>query len=100
MSLKLSNVGSKTKSLGQTPKKPCEHSRGHIVGAIFTKLGKNVNLHKCSDEFENGSYWVKKQVKSQKKNFEDLRGHFFDPICSELGQNVCLHESLDELKTG
>ena len=52
--LKMSHVGSKTRSLSQMLEKPCVHSRGHIFSGIMMKLG-----HEVSDEFENGSCWVK-----------------------------------------
>ena len=62
MSSKLGIVRSKTRSLGQTLNKPCEHSRGHIFGPIFNKLGENVDLHASLDVFETGSCSVKNKV--------------------------------------
>ena len=59
MSLKMLNVRSKTKSLGQILEKPCAHSRGHICSPIIMKLGQNVCLDQISDEFKNGSCWLK-----------------------------------------
>ena len=35
-------------------------SRGHILVLLLMKLGQNVCLDEISDEFENGSYRVKK----------------------------------------
>ena len=59
MSLKVGQVGSKTRSLGQIIEKPCERSRGHILSPIFMKLGQNDCLDGIWDEFESGSSWVK-----------------------------------------
>ena len=58
-SLKVGQVGSKTRSLGQIIEKPCEHSRGHIFSTIVIKLGQNVCLDNIADEFESGSSMVK-----------------------------------------
>ena len=52
-------VRSKTRSLGQTLKKPCVRSRGHIFSPIIMKLGQNVCLDKILDELENGLCWFK-----------------------------------------
>ena len=38
---------------------PCVYSGGHIFSLIIMKLDQNVCLDKISDEFENGSCWVK-----------------------------------------
>ena len=43
-SSKLGHVGLKTRSPGQVLEKACEHSRGHIFGLIFMKLGQNIYL--------------------------------------------------------
>ena len=59
MSSKMGHVGSKTGSLGQILDKPCVLSRGHIFSPITMKHGQNVCLGEISDEFENGSCWVK-----------------------------------------
>ena len=58
-SLKIYQVGSKTRSLGQILEKPCVRSRGHILSQIMMKLGQNVCLDKILDKFENGSCHVK-----------------------------------------
>ena len=42
-SLKLSHVGSKTRSLGQIFEKPCVHSRGHSFDSKFMKLYQKAN---------------------------------------------------------
>ena len=38
----MDHVGSKTRSVGQITKKPCEHSRGHSFGPIFINLLSNM----------------------------------------------------------
>ena len=40
----------------------CVHSRGHTFSMIIMKLGQNDCLDKISDDFENGSCWIKKLV--------------------------------------
>ena len=55
----MSDVGSKTRSVGQIMEKPCEHSRGHSFGQIFIKLAQNDHLDNISVRFEYGSCWVK-----------------------------------------
>ena len=47
--LKLSQVGSKARSLGQILEKPCVRCRGFIFSPILMKLGQNV----CLDEIFN-----------------------------------------------
>ena len=42
--LKMGDVLSKTRSLGQILEKPCVRSSGHIFSPIIMKLGKNVFL--------------------------------------------------------
>ena len=51
--LKMGQVRSKTRSVGQILEKPCVRSRGHIFSQIIMKLGQNVCLDKIFDEFEN-----------------------------------------------
>ena len=46
-SLKLGHLGTKTRSPGQTSRKPCLHSSSHIFEAIIINLAQNV----CLDEF-------------------------------------------------
>ena len=58
-SLKISHVGSKTRSPDQILGKPCVRSRGHIFSRILMKVGQDVCLDDISDEFENGSRGVK-----------------------------------------
>ena len=41
LSSSMGDVVSKTRSVGQIMEKPCEHSRGHILGPIFIKLSQN-----------------------------------------------------------
>ena len=55
MSLKIGHVGSETRSIGQILEKPCVCCRGPIV----MKLCQNVCLDEISEDFENGSCWVK-----------------------------------------
>ena len=43
--LKVADVRSKNRSLGQILEKPCVHSRGHRFGHKFMKLCQNVNQH-------------------------------------------------------
>ena len=54
--LKVGNVRSKTRSVGQIiGKNPCVRSRGHIFSPIIMKLGQHVCLVKISHKFENAS---------------------------------------------
>ena len=50
-SLKLDQVRSETKLLGQILEKPCVHSRGHIFDPKFMQLCQNVNHHNIWVEF-------------------------------------------------
>ena len=59
MSSKMAHFESKTRSLGQILEKPCLPSRGHIFSPLIMKLGQNVCLDGISNDFENGSCWVK-----------------------------------------
>ena len=54
-SLKMGQVGSKTRSQSQILEKPCVRSRGHIFTPIIMKLGLNFYLDKNSDELKIGS---------------------------------------------
>ena len=58
----MGHVWTKTRSLGQILEKPCVHSGGHIFSPVIMKLGQNVCLDEISDEFDNGSCWVKNKV--------------------------------------
>ena len=58
-SLKISHVGSKTRSLCQILEKPCECCKGHILDLILIKLGQKVGFDKISDALENWSFGVK-----------------------------------------
>ena len=44
--LKLSHIGSKTRSLGQIMERPCVHSGGHNYDQKFIKMCQNVKSHK------------------------------------------------------
>ena len=59
MCLKLGQVRSKTRSVGQILEKPCVGCRGHIFSQIIVKLGQNVCLDEILDEFENSMCRVK-----------------------------------------
>ena len=58
-SVKMGNVGSKTRSPCQILEKPCVHSRGHIFSPIIMKLGQNVCFDNISKKIENRSCQVK-----------------------------------------
>ena len=57
--LKMGQVRSKTRSIGQILEKPCVRSRGHIFSQIIVKLGQKVCPDEILDEFENRLYRVK-----------------------------------------
>ena len=61
----------------QILEKPCACFRGHIFGPIIMKLGQNVFIDKILVMFENGSFWVKNQVKYFEKPCVHSRGHIF-----------------------
>ena len=48
MSLIMGWIGSKSRSLGQILEESCLHSKGHIFGPIFLKLGQTV----CLDDID------------------------------------------------
>ena len=56
---KMGHVGSKTRSLGQMLEKPCARSRGDTFNQMIMKFGQNICLDEISDDYENGSCWVK-----------------------------------------
>ena len=62
LSSNMSDVGSKTRSVGQIIEKPCEHSTGHSFGPIFIKLAQNDHLDNISIKFEYRSCRVKNKV--------------------------------------
>ena len=68
INLKIGQVGSKTRSLGQILEKPCVCCRGHIFSQIIMKLGQNVCLDEISDKF-------KIQNLSLEGSGERLQGH-------------------------
>ena len=58
-SLKMGNVRSKTRSLGQISekkqkKKPCVRFTGHIFSSVIMKLGQNVCLNEILNNLESG----------------------------------------------
>ena len=73
--LKLGQVGSKIRLLGQILEKPCVHCTGHIFNPKFTKLG-----HVGSKTRSIGQILEKPCVHS--------RRHSFDPSFMKLCQNV------------
>ena len=58
-SLKKGHIESKTRLASQIFEKPCLQRRGHIFSPVLLKDGQNVCLDDISDEFENGSMWIK-----------------------------------------
>ena len=60
--VKMGQVRSKTRSVGQILEKTCVCSRGHIFSQIIVKLGQNVCLDEILHEFENRLCWVKNYV--------------------------------------
>ena len=59
MSLKIGQVGSKCRSLGQILEKPCVRCRGYIFSPILLKFSKNVHPNDILDQFENVLCWLK-----------------------------------------
>ena len=53
MGLKLGQLRSKTRSLGQIIVKSCIHSKSHIFSPIFLKLAQNVCLNNILDEVKS-----------------------------------------------
>ena len=51
--------GRKVDHLLKILEKPCVCPRGYIFSLIIMKHGQNVCLDEVSDEFKNGSCWVK-----------------------------------------
>ena len=100
MSLNLSHLGSKTKSLGQIKETPCGHSRGHSFCSIDLKISQDVCLDKISDEFEFRSTGSKTRSPGQNKEITcgRSRGHIFCSIDLKTGQNVCLDAISEELE--
>ena len=98
----MGHIRSKTRSLRQISEKPDVHSRGHIFSPIIMKLGQNVCLGEISDEFENGSCWVKSRslVQLVEKPCVCSRSHIFSPIIMKLGQNVCIDKTSDVIENG
>ena len=52
--MKMGNVGSKSRSLGQILEKPSARSRDQILGVILMKLGQGVLSNEILYIFENG----------------------------------------------
>ena len=60
--LKMGQVRSKTRSVGQILEKSCVRSRGPIFSQIIVKIGQNVCLDKILDELTIG--WVGSKIRS------------------------------------
>ena len=79
MSVKISHVGSKTRSLSQILEKPCVHSRGQIFSPIIMKPGQNV----CRDEISRvptcqgkvREKWKFLKVREMSGNFDVCQGN-------------------------
>ena len=101
-SLKMSHVGSKTRSLGQILGKPCVHFIGHIFSLIIMNLRQNVCLDEISDVFKMGHVGSKTRSLGQtlEKTYVRSRDHIFSLIIMKLGQNVCLDKILEEFEIG
>ena len=93
---------SKSRSLGQILEKSCLHSRDHIFGNIFLKLGQNICLEDILVKFDHGWGGVKSRSLGQilEKSCLHSRGHIFYPICPKLAQNVCLDDILVKFDHG
>ena len=101
-SLKISHVGSKTRSLGQILEKPCVRCRGHIFSPIIMKLGQNLCLDKIWHEFEKSHVGSKTRSLGQmlEKPCVHCRGYIFSLIIMKHCHNVCLIEISDEVENG
>ena len=121
MTLKMGQVGSKTRSLRQILGKPCVRSRGHIFNPIIMKLGQKVSLDVSGHVLSGSDSTLPKcpvvrypsrkifkmgHVRSKTRSLGQIlekhcvrsRGHIFSPIIMKLSQNVCLDEVSDEFK--
>ena len=96
--LKMGQVRSKTRSIGQILEKPCVRSRGHIFSQIIVKLGQKVCPDDILDEFEIGCVRSKTRSLGQilEKPCVHSKGHIFSLIIMKCGQNVCLDEISDK----
>ena len=92
-SLKLGNVGSKTRSLGQILEKPCVHIKRHSFDPMIMKLCKIFYHHNIKVRFETGSWWSKTRSLGQilEKPFVSSRGHIFALKIMKLCQKVNHH---------
>ena len=94
--------GSKSRSLGQTLRRPRERHRDHILGPNFTKLSQNVNIHNNLDEFDTRSRTVKSRSLGQilQNIVNALEITYFAQILTKIGGNFCENESLNEFENG
>ena len=102
MSLKLGQVGSETKSLGQILEKPCVCYRGHISVQYALNLVRTFALIKSWMSLKMGHIWSKTRSLGQflGKPCVCPRGHIFSLILMKLGQTVCLDDILEEFYGG
>ena len=88
-SLKLDDVGSKTRPLGQAIEKPCVHSRGHSFDPVLMKLCKNVIFIESRPTYIQGH--IKFKTKSLGQILENFCVH---TRCTELIQCLTLPDCL------
>ena len=98
-SLKMSHVGSKTRSPSQILRKSCVRSRGHIFFFSLVRV------------FALMIYWVslkmgliESKTRSAGQTLEKPcvrpKGHIFSSVLFKDGQNVCLDNMSDEFENG
>ena len=58
----MDEIGTKSRSLGQILVKSCLHSRDHIFGPLFLRLGLNIYLDNISVRFDHGRDGVRIKV--------------------------------------
>ena len=88
-SLKMGDVGSITRLLGQMWEKPCVCSRGHILSPIIMKLDQHVFHDEFLNKFKMGHVGSKTWSPGQilEKPCVHSRGHIFSLIIMKLAQN-------------
>ena len=100
--MKLGQVGSKIRGLGQILGKPCVHCRGHSFNPKFMKLCQNVIIIISRSCWKLGH--VGSKIKSLGQILEKLckhsRGHKFDLKFMKLYQNVDEHNIQVKFETG
>ena len=91
--LKLSNVGSKIRLLGQILGKPCENSRGHSFDPKFMKkYVRKLIIILSRSSLKHGNVGSETRLLGQilEKPCVHSRGHSFKPRFMKLYQNVYL----------